>query len=367
MTASTSTPLFNRRILDWYDLHGRKNLPWQQFSKNQNQNTYRVWLSEVMLQQTQVATVIPYFERFLEKFPTVDDLAAAAQDEVLHLWTGLGYYARARNLHKCAQTVSEQFNGQFPIGADALEQLPGIGCSTAGAIASITQQQKAAILDGNVKRVLARHQAIEGWPGKSDVVKRLWAIAEDNTPAERCNHYTQAMMDLGASLCSRTKPQCELCPVNDDCIARAQGNPTDYPGKKPKKDKPIKTAQLLMLRNPMGELLLQQRPQTGIWGGLWSFPELASDQAADEHTIDNYLSNDADQLATVESWDEFRHTFSHYHFDISPILLQLNTEPARVSESGQSLWYNLHNPQNIGLAAPVKQLLDKLKQLDPLI
>ena len=359
-------PLFSTRILDWFELHGRKNLPWQTFSDDQNQNTYRVWLSEVMLQQTQVTTVIPYFERFLQTFPTVIHLAAAPQDEVLHLWTGLGYYARARNLHKCAQTVATVFGGNFPIGVEALEQLPGIGRSTAGAIASIAQGQTAAILDGNVKRVLARHGAISGWPGKSDVVKRLWQIAEKYTPSVRCNHYTQAMMDLGATLCSRSKPQCESCPVSSDCIARSQDNPTDYPGKKPKQDKPVKTAQLLMLRNPMGELLLQQRPQTGIWGGLWSFPELDSEHDASAAVLDKFLDGSEKNLGPIEAWDAYRHTFSHYHFDITPVLIQLNREPTQINECDQSLWYNLHNPKNVGLAAPVKKLLSKLKALDPL-
>jgi len=366
LTPATGHDDFSRRVLDWFDQYGRKNLPWQKFSHDQQQNTYNVWLSEIMLQQTQVNTVIPYFERFMQAFPRLEDLAQAPQDQVLHLWTGLGYYARARNLHRCAQIIIEQHQGQFPIGVEALSDLPGIGRSTAGAISSIAQQQRAAILDGNVKRVLARHSAIAGWPGQSDTLKQLWHIAEQYTPHSRCNHYTQAIMDLGASLCSRSKPQCELCPLKHDCIARAQGNPTDYPGKKPRKNKPIKTAQLLMLRNPCGELLLQKRPEQGIWGGLWSFPELPCGHDHRHHTLDTYLQGQTEALGPSEVWDSHRHTFSHYHFDIQPVLIQLNREPSSITEDQQSLWYNLHAPAKIGLAAPVKKLLLKLQQLDPL-
>ncbi len=349
-----STPSFSARVLKWFDKHGRKHLPWQQ-----DINAYRVWLSEIMLQQTQVTTVIPYFERFTARFPTVIALAAAPIDEVLHLWTGLGYYARARNLHKCAQIVVKNHGGEFPVTVEELAELPGIGRSTAGAIASIAYHQRAAILDGNVKRVLARYHAVEGWPGQTDVVNRLWELAEQYTPKSRANHYTQAMMDMGATLCTRSKPKCEICPLREGCIAYAQGNPQEYPGKKPKKALPEKSVQLLMLRNSAGDLLLQQRPAQGIWGGLWSFPELAMGLAADDYVSDHF-----GEVVVHEVWDSYRHTFSHYHLDITPVLIQLAKSPQTIGEAATH-WYNPHQPDALGLAAPVKKLLEKLAQLDP--
>lgn len=350
-----SESAFSSAVLRWFDRYGRKHLPWQK-----DINAYRVWLSEIMLQQTQVTTVIPYFERFMARFPNVNDLAEAPLDEVLHLWTGLGYYARARNLHRCAQQVVADHGGEFPASVEALSELPGIGRSTAGAIASIAFKQRAAILDGNVKRVLARHYAVPGWPGQTAVANELWQFAEQNTPDERCADYTQAMMDLGATVCTRSRPACELCPVNDSCIARAQGDPTLYPGKKPKKEKPVKAVQFLMLRNPAGDILLEQRPAQGIWGGLWGFPELAVETDPLSHAEDVYAP-----VVQVEAWDSYRHTFSHYHLDITPVLLQLAREPERVSEAGGARWVRLDKPDNLGLAAPVKRLLEQLTDLDP--
>lgn len=349
---------FSSQVLNWFDKHGRKHLPWQQ-----NITPYRVWLSEIMLQQTQVTTVIPYFEKFTARFPDVQALAAAPIDEVLHLWTGLGYYARARNLHKCAQRVASEFGGQFPASQEQLAGLPGIGRSTAGAIVSIAFQKRAAILDGNVKRVLARYHAVAGWPGETQVLNRLWELAEAATPGARSKpqafaHYTQAMMDLGATLCSRSKPACERCPLADGCLARAQGKPQSYPGKKAKKALPEKAVQLLMLRNPSGEILLQQRPAQGIWGGLWSFPELHLEQSAKD------FAESLGQVAAVESWDSYRHTFSHYHLDITPVLVQMNRIQGQVGEA-QQLWFDPLAPQNLGLAAPVKKLLEKIAALDP--
>lgn len=345
---------FSNAVLNWFDKHGRKHLPWQQ-----SITPYRVWLSEIMLQQTQVTTVIPYFERFTAAFPNVDALAKAPIDEVLHLWTGLGYYARARNLHKCAQTVVSQHKGKFPDSVDALSELPGIGRSTAAAIVSIAFQKPAAILDGNVKRVLARYHAVEGYPGQADVLKQLWKHAETNSPTERPNHYTQAMMDLGATLCTRSKPRCEECPLMNGCIAFATGKQSAYPGKKPKKELPVKEVQLIMLRNPAGDMYLEQRPAVGIWGGLWSFPELALDENVKAH-----LTSQGYKIASQEVWDTYRHTFSHYHLDITPVLVQISQAPPQVQESA-SLWFNPHQPEAVGLAAPVKKLLTQLAALDP--
>jgi len=348
------TQQFSTRVLKWFDKHGRKHLPWQQ-----QITPYRVWLSEIMLQQTQVTTVIPYFERFIARFPTVKSLAAAPIDEVLHLWTGLGYYARARNLHRCAQTIVTQYAGEFPSTVTELSELTGIGRSTAGAIVSIAFQKPAAILDGNVKRVLARYHGIDGWPGQTDTLNQLWDIAEEYTPKKRNNDYTQAMMDMGATLCTRSKPKCEACPLREGCVAYAQGNPTAYPGKKPKKNLPEKSVQLIMLRNPAGDILLQQRPAQGIWGGLWSFPELPLDEDALA-----YAQQHKGKVISHEYWNSYRHTFSHYHLDIHPALIQLANSPRTIGEANTH-WYNPHQPDELGLAAPVKKLLEKLAQLDP--
>jgi A/G-specific adenine glycosylase len=348
---------FSTTVLAWFQQHGRHTLPWQQHI-----NAYRVWLSEIMLQQTQVSTVIPYFEKFVRQFPTLADLAAAPVDEVLHLWTGLGYYARARNLHKCAQTVMRDYGGKFPKSVDALSALPGIGRSTAGAIASITWNQPAAILDGNVKRVLARCFAVEGWPGDAKVSERLWELAEsltpkNLTPQNESGAYTQAMMDLGATVCTRTRPACELCPLNSNCVAKAQGNPADYPGKKAKKVLPVKTVQLVMLQNPHGEFLLEQRPPQGIWGGLWSFPEVKTGSDPILFSTDHFGPTTAS-----ETWALMRHTFSHYHLDITPVWLNLIKPTAQVMADDRLIWYNTASPPKVGLAAPVKKLLDLLAQ-----
>ncbi len=349
------TSYFSRSLLAWFDQHGRKDLPWQK-----NINAYRVWVSEIMLQQTQVATVIPYFEKFIKRFPDVRALASAPIDDVLHLWTGLGYYARARNLHKCAQVIVTEYDDEFPADVDALCELSGIGRSTAGAICSIAFKQSTAILDGNVKRVLARYHRVSGWPGKGDVQKELWLYAERYTPKKRCNDYTQAIMDLGATLCTRSRPNCAACPLKSSCEAFAEGKPTEYPGKKPKKTLPVKATQFLMIRNPVGDILLQQRPSTGIWGGLWSFPELATDECPETHCEQHFAP-----AHTIERWDTHRHTFSHFHLDISPVILQLGKGYERVGEEGKQ-WINLRQPGALGLAAPVKKLLLALSEQDPL-
>lgn len=342
---------FSKAVLKWFDQYGRKNLPWQH-----NITPYRVWVSEIMLQQTQVATVIPYFERFMDKFPTLQHLAEAPVGDVLHLWTGLGYYARARNLHKCAQTVYNDHHGQFPASVEALEQLPGIGRSTAGAIASISMGVVAPILDGNVKRVLCRHNAVEGWPGSTAVQKVLWQLAESHTPSKRCADYTQAMMDLGATLCTRSNPKCGICPVAKACKALAQENPTGYPHKKPKVEKPVKSTYMLMLVNQDNSIFLYQRPPTGIWGGLWSLPEV--DELSD---IKSFLDRHHLKSKKKKEWANFRHTFSHYHLDITPILIDVSEKPTRnIQEASPAHWQSLHQEHELGLAAPVVKLLSTL-------
>jgi A/G-specific adenine glycosylase len=338
-------------VLDWFDHSGRKDLPWQT-----DTSPYRVWISEIMLQQTQVQTVIPYFQRFTRTFPDVVTLARAQQDEVLHLWTGLGYYARARNLHRAAQIVADDFGGVFPNDIDRLCKLPGIGRSTAGAIVSIAFRQRAAILDGNVKRVLARHAAVEGWPGQTAVHRQLWQIAEHYTPDQRCADYSQAMMDLGATLCTRSSPDCGGCPVAADCRARTTQRQAEYPGSKPKKELPVRQATFLIARAPGGEAWLEKRPATGIWGGLFCFPELPAPEACRDWCLDRWGMDPH----SIEPWQPFRHTFSHYHLDIQPVLATLPRLPEAIMEAPDRLWYNRRQPPAIGLAAPVARLLDRL-------
>jgi len=343
-----STPDFAKAVLHWFDQHGRHDLPWQH-----DKTPYRVWVSEIMLQQTQVTTVIPYYQKFMSSFPNVEALANASSDDVLHHWTGLGYYARARNLHKCAQTVVQEYGGEFPQTVEELESLSGIGRSTAGAIASISMGKHAAILDGNVKRVLSRFHAIEGWPGNKKVADQMWEIAERYTPAKRTGDYTQAMMDLGATLCTRSKPQCQICPLMLQCEAYAQDRVKEFPNSKPKKEKPIKSVRLLILQHKREVLLLQQ-PNSGIWGGLWIFPQQPMEQTPFESP---WLIQEA--VKATEHKEVFRHTFSHYHLDIEPVRVELSRKPDQVAET-QLLWYNLDNPASVGLAAPVKKLLETL-------
>ena len=340
---------FAERLLNWFDEFGRKDLPWQH-----PRAPYRVWVSEIMLQQTQVATVIDYFQRFMQRFPTVEDLAAAPQDDVLHLWTGLGYYARARNLHKAAKEIVATHAGLLPNSVEALNALPGIGRSTAGAIVSQGFDTRAVILDGNVKRVLTRHSAIEGFPGKTAIERELWALADERTPAARPADYTQAIMDLGATLCVRKNPNCAACPVAVDCKARATNRVAEFPYPKPKREKPVRCARMYVVRGPDGDVLLEQRPQEGIWGGLWNPPERP----------DGYI--DADFLAEygladceVAPGEQFRHTFSHYHLDITPVFVQLGGAlPGLATDGDAALWYQPEgNQQQLGLSAVAVKLI----------
>jgi A/G-specific adenine glycosylase len=344
--------VFQRAVLDWFDQHGRTNLPWQQ-----EINPYRVWVSEIMLQQTQVSTVIPYFERFITSFPDVETLASAPLDNVLHHWTGLGYYARARNLHKTAVLVSTQLKGQFPSSIDGLCELPGIGRSTAGAISSIAFKIPATILDGNVKRVLARFSATEGWPGRSEVVQKLWLVAETYTPEKRIADYTQAMMDLGATLCTRSSPNCEHCPLVSDCIAHREGNQTNYPGKKPKKKLPVRSAFFLLIQNPQGEILLQQNPPAGLWGGLWVMPQIESHNQLAEHCLTMGLKIIDHQILPAQ-----RHTFSHFHLDYQPIRINASEDSSAVAEGRNQVWYNPQKPLSLGMPAPIKALLSNAQK-----
>jgi A/G-specific adenine glycosylase len=342
---------FSDRLLAWFDVHGRKDLPWQQ-----SKDAYRIWVSEIMLQQTQVQTVIPYFERFVDSFPTVTALANAELDDVLHHWSGLGYYARARNLHRAARVIAQEHGGLFPTTIDAVTALPGIGRSTAGAILSLAQDQRHPILDGNAKRVLARHTAIDGWPGETAVLKRLWACAESHTPSARASGYTQAIMDLGATLCTRSRPACERCPVNEDCVAYGTATVAEYPGRRPKKEKPLRQTTML-IASSNERVFLERRPEAGIWGGLWSLPELG------DHTIEDWCRDKFDGVAAAtEPWASLRHSFSHYDLDIQPILVRVDSPLRKVADCDTMTWYRLDETPPGGIAAPVRKLIDQLKK-----
>ena len=364
LAQSTPNAPFAQAVLTWYDKFGRKHLPWQQ-----NKTLYGVWLSEVMLQQTQVATVIPYFERFVKTFPNLTALADAPLDEVLHLWTGLGYYARARNLHKAAQVMRDQYCGKFPTEFEQVLALPGVGRSTAGAILSSCLNAPYAILDGNVKRVLSRYCAVNGWPGEKKTEDRLWQLTGEVTPNAQVADFNQAMMDLGAMVCTRSKPKCSLCPLQSNCRANAEQNWQAYPGKKPKKALPERESYFLLLEKD-GKVALEQRENAGLWGGLYCFP-----QFADKQELLAYLASNG--IQQYQEWAAFRHTFSHFHLDIYPIYARFDdqTNPEDVDRSdwkkvaekqnqyqsallsAVKYWYDPQNPEPIGLATPVKNLL----------
>jgi A/G-specific adenine glycosylase len=337
--------------LNWFASHGRKDLPWQS-----EPTPYRVWVSEIMLQQTQVATVIPYFQRFMESFPDAISLANAGIDEVLHHWSGLGYYARARNLHKAAISIRDEFGGEFPESFDDVLNLPGVGRSTAGAILALSRGERHPILDGNVKRVLTRYHAVDGWPGNTRVSRKLWHYAEQHTPDEQLAAYTQAMMDLGATICTRTRPRCVECPLVANCLAHASARETDFPGRREKKEKPLRTTQMILVFANQS-VFLERRPPSGIWGGLWSFPEIDPQEDARswcEHALNT-------SPLDTQYWTTVRHSFTHYDLDIEPIAVRVDKLSSTVADSDDHIWYELDSPRQIGIAAPVADLIDKLK------
>ncbi|MCK8516698.1 A/G-specific adenine glycosylase [Methylonatrum kenyense] len=340
---------FRQNLLDWFAHSGRHDLPWQHPA-----TPYRVWVSEVMLQQTQVAVVIPYFQRFMQRFPDVEALAEADQDTVLAHWSGLGYYARARNLHAAAGVLRDQYDCQFPQSLETLQALPGIGRSTAGAILSLGCGFPAAILDGNVKRVLARQFAVEGWPGRSAVLRQLWQLAESHTPEHDCAAFNQAMMDLGATLCLRRNPQCEACPVADGCEARSAGTQHAYPGRKPARRLPVRSTRMLLLESEAG-ILLQRRPPAGLWGGLWSLPECP----AGTDPVDWCREQLGLEVELPAPGQTFRHTFSHFHLDIEPLHASVHGDHG-IMECAESVWYNGAARDAHGLAAPVQRLLEQV-------
>ena len=342
---------FATRLLGWHESGGRHDLPWQH-----PRDPYRVWLSEIMLQQTQVQTVLPYFERFVRELPTLAALAEADEDRVVALWSGLGYYARARNLHKAAQLCVERHAGELPADFDSLAALPGIGRSTAGAILAQAHGQRFAILDGNVKRVLCRFHGVEGWPGAGAVEKQLWELAEGHLPEARLADYTQAIMDLGATVCTRSDPSCVLCPLQSDCVALREGRIAELPESKPGKPLPERRTMMLLLRDG-GRVLLVRRPPTGVWSGMWSLPEVADhDEARDfisAHSAADFEDNVP--LALIE------HTFSHYRLHIAPLLWRSATPPARIGDNPGQRWQALDALDEVGLPAPVRKLLLSLR------
>lgn len=343
---------FAQNVLAWFDVNGRHDLPWQK-----DITPYRVWVSEIMLQQTQVTTVIPYYQRFMTSFPDVVALANAGIDDVLHHWSGLGYYARARNLHKAAVIVCTDHAGIFPLHFDEVLALPGIGRSTAGAILAISTGKRHAILDGNVKRVLARYHAVDGWPGETAVAAKLWQHAEAHTPNERVADYTQAMMDLGATVCTRTRPSCSACPLQSDCQAHARGQEIAYPGKRIKKEIPQRKTTMVLLRCE-DAVYLERRPAAGIWGGLWSFPELEAGGDIEAWCEQNFNVTPAG----VETWEAVHHAFTHFKLEIAPVAVRLAARSRTVRDNADGLWYELGAPQSIGVAAPVSGLIRKLKE-----
>ncbi len=355
--AVTADASFAELLVAWQKRHGRHRLPWQQ-----TRDAYRIWLSEIMLQQTQVATVIPYYQRFLQRFPDVAALAAAPVEDVMVLWAGLGYYTRARNLHRCAQEVVAVHGGRFPDNVDALAALPGIGQSTAAAIAAFAYGARAAILDGNVKRVFCRVFGIEGFPGQASVERELWQRADSLLPAREIEAYTQGLMDLGATVCTRSRPRCGDCPMQSRCVAHAGGRTAELPVRRPRKAVPEKSTVMLAVWHD-DELLLEQRPPHGIWGGLLSLPELARFGGADEVPGEGGLEGAVrqalsvfGQVAAIEPLPPFDHAFTHYKLRVTPLRVQL---ASRETQAGQSAygWYAGQALARAALPAPVRKLL----------
>ncbi len=338
------------RLLTWFDQHGRHDLPWQH-----PRTPYRVWVAEIMLQQTQVSAVIPYFERFLARFPDVRSLAAAEPDEVMQCWAGLGYYARARNLHRAARVIHQQHGDAFPREFEQLHALPGIGRSTAAAILAQAFDQRHPILDGNVKRVLARYHAVAGWPGEKAVEARLWRYAEQHTPLTRLADYTQAVMDLGATLCTRSQPACPRCPLRMDCVAYRRRAVANFPAPRPKRHRPRRHTRMLVIARRDGAVLLVRRPHHGIWGGLWSLPEITARESPAIFCRREYglMAGATKKLPLIE------HGFTHFDLSIQPLRARVHGQSTASVETAGRLWYK---PGEIlpGVPAPVRKLLEQV-------
>jgi A/G-specific adenine glycosylase len=346
-------PSFSATLVAWQKEYGRHDLPWQN-----TRDAYLVWLSEIMLQQTQVSAVLGYYARFLERFPTLASLAAAPVEEVMAQWAGLGYYTRARNLHKCAQRVVAEYGGEFPSDPALLAELPGIGRSTAAAIAAFSAGRRAAIMDGNVKRVFARVFGIDTYPGERKTEEAMWARAEALAPAEGIEAYTQGLMDMGATLCTRSSPSCERCPMQPRCVAFATGRTAELPVRKPKKATPEKSAHMLLVVD-RGQVLLEQRPASGIWGGLLSLPELAGHVAGADTPEDGAVAAAVHAFGPMESLERLLpvvHVFTHYKLHIHPLLVTLASRAALAGE-GRYLWLDAAAIPDAALPAPIKKLL----------
>lgn len=350
MTETPIRPLadFARRLLGWYDVHGRHDLPWQQ-----NRTPYRVWLSEIMLQQTRLATALPYFQRFVSELPDLPMLAQASTDQVLALWSGLGYYSRARNLHKSSQRCVQYHGGDLPDDYEALLALPGIGRSTAGAILAQAWGRRHAILDGNVKRVLCRSHGVDGFPGRPDVEKRLWQLSHELLPQQRLADYTQAIMDLGATICTRGRPNCRVCPLRNGCRALTDNRVAELPVPRPNRRLPERTACWLLLHDSAGRILLQRRPPQGIWGGLWSLPEFDDPEALRTALALEYGNFDAAPVALPT----IRHVFSHYALTAQPLRLLCPNAQPRIAEYDDRRWWRRNEVDRIGLPQPIRRLL----------
>ena len=341
MPGTLAPPPFADRLLTWWQENGRHDLPWQR-----PREAYRVWVSEIMLQQTQVETVIGYFDRFMRRFPDLDALANAELDDVLALWSGLGYYARARNLHSTARKVRENFDGVLPADPEALVELPGIGRSTAAAIVAQAFDQRAVILDGNVKRVLARHAGISGWPGAPAVERQLWREADRRTPAQRAADYTQAVMDLGATVCKRSSPACDVCPVAGDCVAFARNLQYELPTPRPKRELPERASRFLIARDEDNRVVLVRRPPSGIWGGLWCLPE--SGEIAFE------------AVESLPAPRSLRHVFTHFTLHMSFEHVRVDAMPAQVAEGANSQWFAIDHALAAGLPQPIRRVLSTI-------
>jgi A/G-specific adenine glycosylase len=344
---------FARLLIDWFALHGRHNLPWQV-----NPTPYRVWVSEVMLQQTQVTTVLPYFERFLSSFPDVESLASSSLDEVLHVWTGLGYYARARNMRVCAQAIVANHGGEFPLELQSLVALPGIGRTTAGAILALSSGQRQPILDGNVRRVLARVFGIAGNPSSSSFIAALWAQSEICTPTFSVSQYTQAIMDFGATVCTRSRPACTICPVKAGCVAALEGRQAELPGRKEKRRRPSREATLLIAQTEYRgstAVLVERRPPVGLWGGLWSPPQFKSERLA----LDWCQQEIGEALSQSQRLPPINHAFTHFDLRIIPVAIRCQPN-AKICDSLERRWYRLDAPPRIGLPQPIRQLFERL-------
>ena len=359
MTSGERAGSFAARIVTWQRSHGRHDLPWQN-----TRDAYRIWLSEIMLQQTQVTTVLPYYERFLSRFPDVASLAAANEDDVLALWAGLGYYSRARNLHRTAQQVMTQHRGRFPADVDALAAMPGVGRSTAAAIAAFAYDVIAPILDGNVKRVLSRHAAIDGFPGTAAVEKQLWRIAGDRLPAQPADivAYTQGLMDLGATVCARAEPRCNACPVAADCAARAQGRTAELPTARPAKTLPLRHQRYLLLRHG-DEVLLVKRPAPGIWGGLWCLPEISDDESSLPAVLREHFG--VKTTGEVRQLPDIVHTFTHFRLTLAITEVFAKGRVATAREAG-TLWLALADANGAALPKPISRLLTSMSGAAPI-